>query len=33
MKELIVINYEQDEPCVSGRELHERLEIETPYKQ
>lgn len=31
MNELIAINYEGETPTVSGRELHEALEIETPY--
>ena len=31
MNELISINYNTDKPTVSGRELHEALEIETPY--
>lgn len=31
MNELILINYEGERPTVSGRELHEKLEIETPY--
>lgn len=31
MNELININYDTDKPTVSGRELHEALEIETPY--
>ena len=31
MNELININYNTDKPTVSGRELHEALEIETPY--
>lgn len=35
MNELIKINYEEnaDHPTVSGRELHEALMIETPYKK
>lgn len=34
MNELIKIDInENQEPVVSGRELHERLEIKTPYKQ
>ena len=34
MTNLIKITYnEADEPVVSGRELHEKLEVETPYKQ
>ena len=31
MNDLIKINYDTDKPTVSGRELHEALEIETPY--
>lgn len=32
MNELIKVNYEDDNrPTVSGRELHEALEVETPY--
>ncbi|GHU13218.1 hypothetical protein FACS189449_08290 [Alphaproteobacteria bacterium] len=31
MNELIPINYEDERPTVSGRELHAKLEIETPY--
>ncbi|MBR1833479.1 MAG: antA/AntB antirepressor family protein, partial [Ruminiclostridium sp.] len=31
MNELITINYENERPTVSGRELHEALGIETPY--
>lgn len=34
MTELVRITYnEANEPVVSGRELHEKLKIETPYKQ
>lgn len=34
MTDIIAITYnEKDEPVISGRELHERLGIETPYKQ
>lgn len=34
MNDLIKINYDNPErPTVSGRELHEFLEVETPYKQ
>jgi len=32
MNELIKINYDSDNPTVSGRELHEKLEIKTAYK-
>lgn len=32
MNELIKINYESDNPTVSGRDLHEKLEIKTAYK-
>jgi len=31
MNELICINYENEKPTVSGRELHTALNIETPY--
>lgn len=31
MNELISVNYNTEQPTVSGRELHEALEIETPY--
>ena len=31
MNNLIKINYESEQPTVSGRELHEALGIETPY--
>lgn len=33
MNELIKINYDSEQPTVSGRELHQFLQIETPYKQ
>ncbi len=33
MDELIKINYDTDEPTVSARDLHEGLEIETPFKK
>ena len=33
MDELIQINYDTDEPTVSARDLHEGLEIETPFKK
>lgn len=34
MNELIKVNYDNaDRPTVSGRELHEALEVETPYKK
>lgn len=34
MTDIIAITYnEKDEPVISGRELHERLEIKTPYTQ
>lgn len=33
MNELITINYESERPTVSGRALHEALEINTPYTQ
>lgn len=32
MNEIIEINYETDKPTVSGRELHEALEVKTAYK-
>lgn len=32
MNELIKINYENDRPTVSGRDLHEFLEVKTAYK-
>ena len=32
MNELMRVNYTQDEPTVSGRELHEFLEVKTKYK-
>ena len=31
MNDLITVNYETEQPTVSGRELHEALAIETPY--
>ena len=31
MNDLIAINYDNDKPTVSGRELHEALEVETRY--
>ena len=31
MNELIKITYDNDRPTVSDRELHEFLEVETPY--
>lgn len=33
MNELIKINYDSDRPTVSGRDLHEALEVKTPYTQ
>lgn len=34
MTDIIAITYnDKDEPVISGRELHERLEIKTPYTQ
>lgn len=34
MNDIIKVNYDNaDRPTVSGRELHEALEIKTPYKQ
>ena len=29
----IVINYGDEKPTVSGRELHAALKVETPYKK
>ena len=31
MSELITITYDNDRPTVSGRALHEALEVKTPY--
>lgn len=31
MNELLKINYDEDRPTVSGRELHQALEVATPY--
>ena len=31
MNEIIKVNYENGRPTVSGRELHEFLEVATPY--
>ena len=31
MNNLIAINYNSEQPTVSGRELHEALEVETRY--
>ncbi len=33
MTELIKINYDTEQPTVSARELHEKLNIETPFKK
>lgn len=33
MNELITINYENETPAVSARELHEFLEVETPFNK
>lgn len=33
MNDLIAINYNSEQPTVSGRELHKALEINTPYTQ
>lgn len=33
MNELIKINYETEQPTVSARDLHEQLNIETPFKK
>lgn len=32
LNELIRVNYENDTPTASGRELHEFLEVDTPYR-
>lgn len=32
MNELITVNYKTEQPTVSGRELHEALEVKTAYK-
>ena len=32
MNELLKVNYDSEQPTVSGRELHEFLEIKTAYK-
>lgn len=32
MNELIKVVYDNDRPTVSGRELHDKLEIKTAYK-
>lgn len=31
MNEIININYDGEQPTVLGRDLHEALEVETPY--
>ena len=33
MNELIKVNYDSEQPTVLGRDLHEALEIETPYNK
>ena len=33
MNELIKISYETENPTVSARDLHEGLEIDTPFKK
>lgn len=33
MNELITVNYETETPTVSARELHEKLNIDTPFKK
>ena len=33
MNELIKVNYETDRPTILGRDLHEALEVKTPYTQ
>lgn len=32
MQELIKVNYDNDRPTVSGRDLHKFLEVDTPYQ-
>lgn len=32
MNELIKVTYENDRPTVSARDLHEFLEVDTPYR-
>ena len=32
MDNLIPVNYETDQPCVSARDLHEKLNIKTAFK-
>ena len=32
MNELIKVNYDNDTPTVSGRELHKLLDVKTAYK-
>ncbi len=32
MNEIITVNYDNERPTVSGRDLHEKLEIKTAYK-
>lgn len=31
--DLLPINYEGEQPTVSGRALHKALEVETPYRK
>lgn len=33
MSDFIKVNFDSDEPTVSAREIHEKLNIETPYKK
>ena len=33
MNEIVKVSYSSDKPTVSGRELHEALEVKTPYTQ
>ena len=33
MKDLVKVNFESERPTVSGRDLHEALQVKTPYTQ
>ena len=33
MNELIKVNYDSEHPTVSAKDLHEKLNIETPFKK
>ena len=33
MNEIITVNYDNEQPTVSARELHEFLEVETPFNK